>query len=70
MVVLWTVSLVGDLDDFFSSYGVLPRQADGIYEWGLFEIWSDDRALIIGWALLLLAGDRVDSWLAQSTRGT
>ena len=55
LVVLWTVSLVGDLDDFFSSYGVLPRQADGIYEWGLFEIWSDDRALIIGWALLLLS---------------
>ena len=55
MVVLWTVSLVGDLDDFFSSYGVVPVQSKSIHEWGLFEIWNGDRALIIGWALLLLS---------------
>ncbi|MDT5014041.1 MAG: hypothetical protein QOD39_201 [Mycobacterium sp.] len=55
IVVLWTVSLVGDLGEFFSSYGVLPSQKDGAYEWGAFEIWTGDRALMIGWVVLLLA---------------
>jgi len=54
-VALWTLSLVGDLDDFFTSYGVLPQQNEASYEWGIFEFWTGDRALMLGWALLLLA---------------
>lgn len=55
LVVLWTLSLIGDLGDFFGEYGVAPRQHAAPYEWGIFEFWTDDRALMVGWALLLLA---------------
>lgn len=54
-VTLWAVSLIADLDDFFSTYGVLPLPPQSSLEFGLFEFWTGDRALIIGWTLLLVS---------------
>jgi hypothetical protein len=55
IAIAWTVSLLPDLNDFFGSGGVLPRQPAVPFEWGVFEFWTDDRALAIGWAVLLLS---------------
>lgn len=55
IVVAWTVSLIGDLNAFFSAHGLVPRQPASAYEWGVFAFWTDDRALMVGWALLLLS---------------
>jgi Vitamin K-dependent gamma-carboxylase len=55
IAIAWTVSLLPDLNDFFGSDGVLPRQPAVPFEWGVFEFWTDDRALAIGWAVLLLS---------------
>jgi hypothetical protein len=55
IVIAWTASLLADLDDLFSSNGVVPRQPALPFEWGVFEIWPSDRALLIGWAVLLVA---------------
>lgn len=51
----WAVSLLPDLDDFFSSTGVVPRQPISRYELGVFEIWTGDRAIMVGWAVLMVA---------------
>lgn len=55
IAVAWTLSLLPDLDEFFGSDGIVPRQPGSPYEWGVFEIWTADRALIVGWSLLLVA---------------
>jgi len=55
LVVAWTISLLPDLNDFFSTTGVLPRQPFSRYEWGVFGIWTGDGAVMIGWAVLLIA---------------
>ena len=55
LVVVWTLSLIPDLHEFFSADGIVPLQPASAYEWGVFEIWTDDRALVIGWALLLVS---------------
>ena len=39
----------------FGEHGAAPDYAPLDYQWSVFEIWSGDRALLIGWALLLLA---------------
>jgi hypothetical protein len=55
LAVAWTLSLIRDLDEFFSADGIVPVQPASAYEWGVFEIWTNDRALVIGWALLLVS---------------
>jgi hypothetical protein len=55
IVIGWTLSLVPNLGEFFSSDGILPRQPPIRYEWGVFESWTDGRALIVGWAVLMLS---------------
>jgi hypothetical protein len=55
IVVAWTLSLLPDLDEFFSPDGIVPHQPGSAYEWGVFEIWTGDRALIVGWSLLLIS---------------
>ncbi|HET6735460.1 HTTM domain-containing protein [Mycobacterium sp.] len=55
LATLWTLSLTPDLDALFSSDGVVAQQPTRPFEWGVFEIWTDDRALIIGWTLLLVS---------------
>jgi hypothetical protein len=55
IAIAWTVSLLPDLNNFFGTDGVVPRQAAVPFEWGVFEFWTDNRALVIGWAVLLLS---------------
>jgi Vitamin K-dependent gamma-carboxylase len=55
IVALWTLSLIGDLADFFSEYGVAPQQRAVPFQLGIFAYWTDDRALMIGWTLLLVS---------------
>ena len=55
LVVAWTVSLLPDLSDLFGANGVLPEGPREPYVWSVFEQWQDDRALLIGWVLLLLS---------------
>ena len=51
----WTVSLLPDLDELFGPHGIAPQQPGGSFQWGLFAIWNSDRALLIGWAVLLVS---------------
>jgi len=55
IAVFWTIALFPDLKAFFGPDGVLPRQPVSAFEWGVFEIWTDDRALVIGWTVLLVS---------------
>ena len=51
----WTFSLLPDLYALFGPHGVVPQQPEGAYRWGVFAIWTSDRALLIGWILLLVS---------------
>lgn len=53
LTVAWTLSLLDDLHTMFGERGVLPRQPQNAYQWGLFAVWPSDGALWIGWGLLL-----------------
>jgi hypothetical protein len=53
--VAWTVSFFVDLPDLFGDSGVLPGGPRRPYAWSLFQLWSSDRALLIGWCVLLLS---------------
>jgi hypothetical protein len=55
LAVAWTLSLLPDLYDFFGEDGVAPQPTHWAYEWGFFEFWTSDNALLIGWVVLLLA---------------
>ncbi len=55
VAVAWALSLLPDLYDFFGEDGVAPRPTHWAYEWGFFEFWTSDNALLIGWVVLLLA---------------
>ncbi len=61
VVLVWTLSLTGDLMDFFSRDGVLPNQPEqtvftrfegGV--WGLLEVSDSDLAVLAMYAALLL----------------
>ena len=51
----WTVSLLPDLYAFFGPHGVEPQRPESPYQWGVFEIWSSNTALVAGWVLLLVS---------------
>jgi hypothetical protein len=55
LMVAWTLSLLPDLDDLLGEHGVAPRQPSFAFQWGVFEVWTSDRALVIGWAVLLVS---------------
>jgi hypothetical protein len=55
LTVLWTLSFSLDLSDLFGSNGVAPDAPRDPYVWTIFRAWPDDRALLIGWLLLLVA---------------
>ncbi|MDT5053917.1 MAG: hypothetical protein QOF66_2283 [Mycobacterium sp.] len=55
LMVAWTVSLLPNLDDLFGEHGVMPRQPSIAFQWGVFEIWTSNHALLIGWAVLLVS---------------
>jgi Vitamin K-dependent gamma-carboxylase len=54
LAIFWSVSLLPDLYQLFGPHGIVPRQPGGAFGWGVFEVWTSDRALLIGWAVLLL----------------
>jgi multisubunit Na+/H+ antiporter MnhG subunit len=55
LVVAWAVALLPDLYEFFGEQGIEPQQPHWDYEWGIFNISTSDTAVVVGWALLLLA---------------
>jgi hypothetical protein len=55
LAVAWTLSLLPGLFDLFGLHGVAPRQPPFAYQSGVFEVWTSDTALLIGWAMLLLS---------------
>ena len=55
MVVGWGLTLLPDLDDFFTSAGVIVRPTADPFEWGVFQHTGGDRVVLIGWLVLLLA---------------
>lgn len=55
LAVGWTFSLLTDLHPLFGPHGVEPQQLPGGYQWGVFAIWASDRALTIGWVVLLVS---------------
>ena len=55
LAIGWTISLLPDLYALFGPQGIVPHQpSDGFY-WGVFAIWTSGRALLIGWAVLLVS---------------
>jgi hypothetical protein len=54
LAICWTLSLLPDLHQLFGPHGVVPRQPRGPFAWGVFAIWTSDRALLVGWAVLLV----------------
>lgn len=55
LTVLWTLSFSLDLSDLFGRNGVAPDAPRDPYVWSIFRIWPDDRALLVGWVLLLVS---------------
>lgn len=55
LAVGWTLSLLPDLHELFGPHGVEPQQWPQAYQWGVFAVWTSDRALTIGWTVLLVS---------------
>jgi hypothetical protein len=55
VAVAWTLALLPDLYQVFGEQGVAPQYTLLDYQWSVFEAWPGDRALLIGWVLLLLS---------------
>lgn len=56
LIVIWTAALLPGLHDLFGSEGVAPSPLREPFRWTLFQTWSGDQALLVGWAVLLIAG--------------
>ena len=55
LAVLWTLSLFPDLHELFGMNGPVPQQPTLDYRWGIFQVWTGDTAISIGWVVLLLS---------------
>jgi hypothetical protein len=55
IAVAWTLALLPGLYDFFGVDGISRHGDVGPYRWSVFEIWTSDTALLIGWMVLLFA---------------
>jgi hypothetical protein len=55
VALVWTLTLWPDLFRVFGEGGAAPTYAPPDYRWSVFEFFSGDRALLIGWVLLLVA---------------
>jgi hypothetical protein len=55
LAVLWTLWLLPLLFEMFGTNGVAPHRPSFAYTWGVFDLWSSNPAVLIGWALLLAA---------------
>jgi hypothetical protein len=49
------VSLLPDLYALFGDRGITPDGSEWDYAWSVFDMASSDRALLIGWAVLLVS---------------
>lgn len=55
VVVVWTLALLPEMFRVFGEQGVAPQYHHVDYQWSVFEVWSGDTALLIGWGLLLVS---------------
>jgi Vitamin K-dependent gamma-carboxylase len=55
VVLAWALTLLPDLYQLFGAQGVVPKHPHFEYEWSIFEIFSGDRALLIGWVVLVVS---------------
>lgn len=55
LMIAWTLSLLPGLYDWFGVDGISRHGDVGPYRWSIFEIWTSDSVLLIGWVVLLLA---------------
>ncbi len=56
LAVAWTLSFSPDVFEFFGEDGISRHGDVGHYRWSVFEIWTSDKVLLVGWIALLLAG--------------
>ena len=55
LVILWALELKTNLYIRFGSDGVLPRPPAQAFTWSVFELYTTDNALLIGWIVLMVA---------------
>ena len=55
LIVIWTATLLPGLHDLFGMEGVAPVPPLDPFRWTVFQIWTSNQALLIGWAILLIA---------------
>jgi hypothetical protein len=55
LAVLWTLWLFPLLYEMFGTNGIAPQRPSYAYTWGVFDLWSSNPAVLLGWALLLAA---------------
>jgi hypothetical protein len=55
LAIGWTASLLPDLASLFGPRGIVPRQPEDAFYWGVFALFTSDRALLIGWSVLLVS---------------
>jgi hypothetical protein len=55
MILTWTATLLPGLHDLFGVDGVAPVPLREAFRWTVFQVWTSDGALLVGWAVLLTA---------------
>jgi HTTM domain len=55
LAVLWTLWLWPLLFEMFGSEGIAPQRPEIAYTWGIFDVWSSNPAVLMGWVVLLAA---------------
>jgi hypothetical protein len=55
LALLWTLWLLPVLHDLLGPDGVVPTQPPMPYMRGIFELWTSDQAILVGWVTLLVA---------------
>lgn len=55
LVILWALELKTNLYIRFGSEGVLPQPPAQAFTWSVFELYTTDDALLIGWIVLMVA---------------
>jgi hypothetical protein len=55
LIIVWSLRLLPDLYNLFGEHGAVPRHPAMDYRWGIFQAFTGDQAILIGWGVLLLA---------------
>jgi hypothetical protein len=55
LIVTWTATLLPGLHDLFGTEGIAPVPLREPFRWTVFQVWTSDQALLVGWAILLVA---------------